>query len=85
MRVYEGARPLVDELLSVPWNDDKDDHHDSFPDHASDAAHYGLELVNQWTKEQSPQGPTYGTAEYEKKKMEQYKRDAVNRHQRDDN
>lgn len=84
MRVYEGAAPLIDELLSVPWNDDHDDHHEAFPDHCCDAAHYGLELVQLFTRDKKPTGPEYGSAEWERERMAEYRINALNRNQRED-
>lgn len=84
LRVYEGAAQLVEELLSVPWNDTHDDHHDSFPDHACDAAHYGIELVQQWTKEKEPAKPDYGSEEWRKQEMADYRKKALNRGQNDE-
>lgn len=84
MRVYEGAMPLVDELLTVPWNDDHDDHHDSFPDHACDAAHYASELVQQYTKIPAPKLPEPGSAEHRRLEMDRFKRESINRHQHED-
>lgn len=85
LRIYEGALPLADELLTVPWNEDRDDHHGSFPDHACDAGHYGIELVQQWVKEREPDAPAYGGPQWEKQQMERYKNEAIRRHLSEDN
>jgi len=84
MRVYEGARPLIDELLTVPWNDEHDDHHESFPDHACDAAHYASELVSQYTKMPPLKGPEPGSPEARRREMDRYKRDAIQRNMNED-
>lgn len=39
---YESARQLADELLTLVWNDDRDDHHERQPDHGADAFGYGI-------------------------------------------
>jgi hypothetical protein len=83
MRIYEGARSLGDQMLAVPWNDDKDDHHESYPDHECDAAQYVVELANQWTKEQSPSGPEPGSKEHRLAEMQRYKREAISRGERE--
>lgn len=85
LRVYEGAAPLIEELLALPWNDDRDDHHESFPDHASDAAHYAIELANQWSKENSPKGPEPGSDEWRLAEMAKHKKEAINRQRDADN
>lgn len=79
VRVYEGARPLIDELLTIPFNDAKDDHHDSFPDHCADACHYAIEVVQQYTKTPPPKEPDPGSAEHRRREMARYKRDAIGR------
>lgn len=84
MRVYEGASEFVDELLTVPWNDDHDDHHEAFPDHACDAAHYGIELVQQFSKDNKPSEPAPGSDEARRKEMAKYRNEALNRHQERD-
>jgi hypothetical protein len=83
MRIYEGARSLGDQMLAVPWNDDKDDHHPSYPDHECDAAQYVVELANQWTKEQTPSGPEPGSKEFRLREMARYKQEAIMRGERE--
>lgn len=84
-RIYEGARALADELVAVPWNDEKDDHHPAYSDHLCDASHYGAELVQQWERDEAPKDAQPGTAEFAKKEMEKYKRAAIARANREDN
>jgi hypothetical protein len=81
LRIYEGAAPLADEILTVPWDDAHEDHHQAFPDHACDAAHYALEVVEQWTKEKQPAAPEYGTTGWMRAEMARHKRDAIRRHE----
>lgn len=83
MRIYEGAASLGNQMLAIPWNDDKDDHHESYPDHECDAAHYVIELANQWTKEQLPAGPEPGTKEFRLREMAKYKQEAIMRGERE--
>jgi hypothetical protein len=40
--LYEAARPLVDELKTLVWNEDRDDHDERQPDHAADAFGYAV-------------------------------------------
>jgi hypothetical protein len=39
---YAGAQCLADELMTLVWNDDRDDHHERQPDHGADAFGYGI-------------------------------------------
>jgi hypothetical protein len=39
---YASAQCLADELLTLVWNDDRDDHHERQPDHGADAFGYGI-------------------------------------------
>lgn len=83
MRIYEGAASLGNQMLAIPWNDDKDDHHESYPDHECDAAHYVVELANQWTKEQTPSGPEPNSKEFRLQEMRRYKQEAISRGERE--
>jgi hypothetical protein len=38
----EKCRQLLDEWMTLPWNDDHTDHRDGFADHCSDAALYAF-------------------------------------------
>lgn len=44
-----------------------------------DAAHYVIELANQWTREQAPKGPEPGSKEARLAEMQKYKKDAIAR------
>lgn len=39
---YASAQCLADELMTLVWNDDRDDHHERQPDHGADAFGYGI-------------------------------------------
>jgi hypothetical protein len=59
-----GTEPLQEEIRSVGWNDTRDDHHESQPDHACDAAHYGLELASAIGVMAAPVRPEKGSPEW---------------------
>lgn len=41
--IYEGCEDLIEEISTVPWNEDRDDHHEAYSDHCCDALHYAIE------------------------------------------
>lgn len=43
VRIYEDCPDLIEEVSTVPWNEDHDDHHEAYSDHVCDALHYALE------------------------------------------
>jgi hypothetical protein len=43
VRIYEDCSDLIEEIQTVPWNEDRDDHHEAYSDHVCDALHYALE------------------------------------------
>lgn len=43
IRIYEGCEDLIEEISTVPWNEDHDDHHQAYSDHCCDALHYAIE------------------------------------------
>jgi len=57
--------PLQMQLRTVLWNEDRDDHHESQPDHCIDATHYLEELVASFRKPKAKaEKPRYGTPEW---------------------
>lgn len=60
-RVCDGCDDLTDELNSVGWNEDRDDHHEKQRDDACDATHYALELASAISRVGAPEPPKRGT------------------------
>jgi hypothetical protein len=70
LKIYEGCEPLVEQIMTVPWNDERTDHHAAFDDHASDALHYALEQAFVWARVK-PAAPVPGSAaDLERKRLE---------------
>lgn len=67
------TKPLQEQLISVGWNDRRDDHHEKQNDHSLDACHYALELANQIGSIPKPAGPVKDSPEYFRQKEEQMK------------
>lgn len=61
LRVYQDCESLIEQLQCLPWNEDHDDHHQSYNDHTSDALHYAIELALQM-HETKPKAPVRGSA-----------------------
>jgi hypothetical protein len=55
---------LQNELQTVGWNDDRDDHHESVRDDNCDGLHYGLEYAMQLAPPKKTYGPEKGTPEW---------------------
>jgi hypothetical protein len=55
LHLCEGAKPLLDEWLSLTWNDTRDDHHPRRADDISDATLYMLEEFSAFEFEIKPQ------------------------------
>lgn len=43
IRIYQDCADLIEEIQTVPWNEDHDDHHQSYSDHCCDSLHYAIE------------------------------------------
>jgi hypothetical protein len=57
--------PLQAQLRTVLWNEDRDDHHESQPDHSIDATHYLEELVASFNKPKAKaEKARYGSKEW---------------------
>lgn len=69
----EHTLPLQEQLRSVGWNDERDDHHPNQPDHSLDATHYALELAVQVSSPAPPPPPEKGSPEW----IEEQRRRAV--------
>lgn len=54
--VGEETKALADEWSVLPWNDDRSAHHDSYEDHASDAARYIIRYVSPGVEPEEPKG-----------------------------
>lgn len=72
VRIYEDCYPLVEEITTVPWNEDHDDHHGSYADHCSDSLHYAIEKAMMLTRIR-PAAPAPGTAAYFQQKQVELK------------
>lgn len=68
--VYQDATDLVEEIQTVPWNEDRDDHHEAYSDHCCDSLHYALEKALM-VHNVKPAQPAPGSAEdLERKRLE---------------
>lgn len=63
LRIYQDCPDLIEEIQTVPWNEDHDDHHQSYSDHCCDSLHYAVEKVLQLHKTK-PATPAPGTEEH---------------------
>lgn len=72
--LYEGCEVLGEEFMTVPWNDERTDHHASFNDHALDALHYALEQAFQVMQVKPAQPAPGSEAALEQKRLEMRKR-----------
>jgi len=72
--IYEDCADLIDEISTVPWNEDRDDHHQAYSDHACDSLHYAIEKAMMLIRTK-PVEPAHGTPEwFEKKRLEARRR-----------
>lgn len=62
VRIYEDCPDLLEEIQTVPWNEDRDDHHEAYSDHVCDALHYALEKA-MMLHQVKPAAPAPGSAE----------------------
>lgn len=62
VRIYEDCSDLVEEISTVPWNEDRDDHHEAYSDHVCDALHYALEKA-MMIHQVKPAAPAPGSPE----------------------
>jgi hypothetical protein len=68
--IYEDCADLIEEISTVPWNEDRDDHHGAYSDHCCDSLHYALEKAFQ-IHQIKPAAPVPGSEEaYEQKRLE---------------
>jgi hypothetical protein len=71
LRIYEDCSDLIDEISTVPWNEDRDDHHQAYSDHCCDSLHYAIEKA-MMIHRVKPAEPAVGSPEYfEAKRLEQ--------------
>lgn len=63
---YDETKPWQDEARVTPWNQDKDDHHEGYPDHCLDAGLYALEYLMAHINETEAE-PMPGTPEWEER------------------
>jgi len=73
VRIYENCSPLIEEITTVPWNEDHDDHHGSYADHCCDSLHYGIEKAMMILRVK-PAAPAPGTREYHEQQQQELKR-----------
>lgn len=66
--IYEDCADLIEEISTVPWNEDRDDHHEAYSDHCCDALHYALEKAMMLHRVKEAE-PVPGTPEWNAKKM----------------
>lgn len=66
--IYEDCADLIEEISTVPWNEDRDDHHEAYSDHCCDSLHYALEKAMMLMRVK-PVEPAPGTPEFEAKKL----------------
>lgn len=57
------CQPLVDEWLVLPWDDDRLDVAEGYPDHAHDAAFYGIKRARNYQPDK-PKAPPKGSPEW---------------------
>jgi hypothetical protein len=72
------AGELLDEWDGLPWNDDRDDHEEGFPDHRADSVLYGVRehpRTDVWLEEP----PAVGSQEWAALQAEEMKRRAIKR------
>lgn len=74
LRIYEDCESLIEQITTLPWNEDRDDHHEAYDDHTCDALHYGIELALQ-KMQVKPMEPVPGSPEdLERKRLAMRKR-----------
>lgn len=72
------CRQLVEEWMLLPWNEDRDDHHEGFVDDCSDAALYAYRALNAYY-EPVLDGPPPGSPDWYDQEAKQHKADTVER------
>lgn len=72
IRIYEDCPDLIEEISTIPWNEDHDDHHESYADHCCDSLHYAIEKAMMLLKIK-PAAPAPGTAAYFEQKQNELK------------
>lgn len=50
VRVYPGCETLTSQLVSVPWNEHRDNHHEGVADHSIDGLLYAIDLMQNYEK-----------------------------------
>ncbi len=72
VRIYENCAALIEEISTVPWNEDHDDHHGSYADHCCDSLHYAIEKAMMILRVK-PAAPAPGTQAYNEQKQHELK------------
>lgn len=72
VRIYEDCSDLIEEISTVPWNEDHDDHHGSYADHCCDSLHYAIEKAMMILRVK-PAAPAPGTPAYHQQKQQELK------------
>lgn len=74
--IYEDCTPLINEMQTVPWNEDHDDHHEAYADHCCDSLHYLVERAMQLTGQRKAE-PVPGTPEWEERRRAENRKRAL--------
>lgn len=77
IRVYQDCADLIEEISTVPWNEDRDDHHQAYSDHCCDSLHYAVEKA-MMLHQIKPAAPVPGSPEAMEQRRLEARRRALN-------